>query len=103
MTSDQSLISSRQTSLRMIVVASRARSIAELTTPVRHPKERNLSSSSRIGKDKHSPTIGRYRRCSKMTSLIGKKLDVGARVIKNHSMEKEAIGCRLRNDHAKPR
>src|SRR5262245_55335627 len=59
--------------------------------------------STKIGKDRHSPTMGRYSRCSKITSRIGKKLDVGASVIKNHKIENETIGCRFRSHQAQLR
>src|SRR5262245_25942372 len=64
-------------------------------------EEGNSGSPIKIGNDKHKPTMGRYRRCSKITSLIGKKLDVGASVRKNHKMENETIGLRLRSNQAK--
>src|SRR4029077_3692659 len=108
--------SSRHTSLRIRVPVMSAMSIAELTSlaavplrlrppgpailgasPLCEVKNRN---SMKIGKDRHSPTSGRYKRCSKITSLIGKKLDVGASVIKNHKIENETIGCRFRSHQA---
>src|SRR5207248_1446833 len=98
MTSDQSRTSSRHTSLRIRVPITSATSIAELTSRVRcEVVNRN---SIKTGKDRHNPTNGKYKRCSKITSLIGKKLDVGASAMKNHKIENETIGWRFRSHQA---
>ena len=54
----------------------------------------------RSGKDKQTPTSGKYKRCSKMTSRTDTMLEVGARVMKNQKMEKDAMGLRLRRYQA---
>src|SRR5215510_243600 len=53
--------------------------------------------STKKGNDKQTPTSGRYRRCSKMTSTIDTTLDVGASVIKNQKIENEKTGARRRS------
>src|SRR5262245_61124179 len=45
------------------------------------------------GNERQTPTRGKYKRCSKMTSRMGTMLDVGANVKKNQNIENAKTGC----------
>src|SRR5438094_10541882 len=55
------------------------------------------------GKEKATPTNGKYNRCSKMTSMMGTTLEVGDIVIKNQKIEKATTGALRRTYHARKR
>src|SRR5206468_5662479 len=63
----------------------------------RGPRGENLF--TRSGNEIASPASGKYIRCSKITSAIGAKLDVGESVTKNQKIENAKIGARSRSRH----
>src|SRR5437762_3548136 len=62
-------------------------------------RSRVYTNSTRNGKEKATPTIGKYNRCSKMTSMMGTTLEVGDIVMKNQKIEKAKTGSFLRIHH----
>src|SRR5436190_23242774 len=85
----------------MVPTTSRSKSTLAYRNVVPEMLNRCLSfsrtNSTKKGNERQTPARGRYKRCSKMTSIIETTLEVGARVMKNQKIENANTGLRRRS------